>query len=95
MQVIAWKALRSFAERYPDAEASLRAWFKLIERSDFASFSDLRRTFPAVDKVGDLHVFNIGGNKYRLIAYIRFDWRRCYIKHVLTHTEYDKGVWKK
>jgi len=45
--------------------------------------------------VGNLVVFNIGGNKYRLIAAIHFNRRKLYIRHVLTHTEYDKERWKK
>lgn len=94
MQVIAWKTLKTFGERHPDAVGPLHQWFKLIERGRFTSFPELRRTFGSVDKVGDLYVFNIGGNKYRLITYVRFDWQRCYIKHVLTHADYDKGTWK-
>ena len=49
---------------------------------------------PSVDKVSDRYVFNIGGNKYRLIAWLHFDTKRCYVKAVLTHSEYDKGKWK-
>ena len=94
MHVIAWKTLKTFGERHTDAAGPLRQWFKLIENGPFSSFQDLRRTFATVDKVGDLHVFNIGGNKYRLVTYVRFDWQRCYIKHVLTHSEYDKGDWE-
>jgi mRNA interferase HigB len=66
-----------------------------MECTDFSSFAELRAAFGAVDKVGDLHVFNIAGNKYRLITFLRFDRQLCYIKQVLTHTEYDKGAWKK
>jgi len=95
MHVISNKALKDFGKQYPDAEKPLQAWRKLIETSSFKSFSDLKRAFNAVDRVGDLTVFDIGGNKYRLIAYIRFDWQRCYIKHVLTHREYDTQRWKK
>lgn len=70
-------------------------WFKIIEKTDFASFNDLRLSFPSADKVGDLIVFNIGGNKYRLIASVHFNRSKLYIRHVLTHAEYDKGAWKK
>jgi len=66
-----------------------------MEKNDFVSFADLRDTFPMADKVGNLIVFNIGGNKYRLIASIHFNRNKVYIRHVLTHSEYDKGAWKK
>jgi mRNA interferase HigB len=66
-----------------------------MESTDFGSFADMREVFSSVDKVGDLYVFNIAGNKYRLVAFLQFDRQLCYIKQVLTHTEYDKGAWKK
>ena len=73
----------------------MQAWRKAMESTDFSRFAELRIAFGTVDKVGDLHVFNIAGNKYRLITFLRFDRQLCYIKQVLTHTEYDKGAWKK
>jgi mRNA interferase HigB len=63
--------------------------------TDFGSFAELRETFPSADMVGDLTVFNIGGNKYRLIASIHFKRHKVYVRHVLTHAEYDQGDWKK
>ena len=66
-----------------------------MHKNDFGSFNELRGTFPTADKVGDLIVFNIGGNKYRLIVSIHFNRNKVYIRHVLTHPEYDKGTWKK
>jgi len=95
MHVISRKALREFWERYPDSKAPLSRWFKIMEKQDFGNLSELRAIFPGADKVGDLIVFNIGGNKYRLIASIHFNRGKVYIRHVLTHTEYDKGGWKK
>lgn len=94
MHVISNKALKKFAERYPGADKPLQAWRKIIEKSHFTSFTELKRTFNSVDKVDELYIFDIGGNKYRLVVYIRFDWQRCYIKHVLTHGEYDQNRWK-
>lgn len=61
----------------------------------FDSFAILRQQFGSVDRVGDLYVFNIGGNKYRLIAFLHMAHQLAYIKYVLTHAEYDKGDWKK
>ena len=95
MHVISRKALKYFWEQHPDSQSSLMRWFKIIEKTDFASFNDLRLSFPSADKVGDLIVFNIGGNKYRLIASVHFNRNKLYVRHVLTHAEYDKGAWKK
>lgn len=95
MHVISRKALREFWEKYPDSKASLSRWFTIMEKQDFENFAELRATFPNADKVGDLIVFNIGGNKYRLIASIHFNRGKIYIRHVLTHPEYDEGGWKK
>lgn len=69
-------------------------WFKIMEGSDFATFNAVRDTFPSADKVGDLIVFNIRANNYRLIASIHFNRGKVYIRHVLTHSEYDRGAWK-
>jgi mRNA-degrading endonuclease HigB of HigAB toxin-antitoxin module len=69
-------------------------WFKIMQQHDFTTFEALRVTFSTADKVGDFIVFNIGGNKYRLITAIHFNRRKVYIRHVLTHQEYDRGAWK-
>ena len=94
MTLISNKALREFAAAHPDALVPLQVWRRLIERGDYGSFAALRTTFVAVDKVGEVFVFNIGGNKYRLVAGVDFAHRRVFIKAVLTHSEYDKGNWK-
>lgn len=95
MHVISRKALRRFWEREPESEAPLRRWYKLAATTDFSSFAELQQTFPSADMVADLTVFNIGGNKYRLVTSIHFNRRKIYIRHVLTHAEYDQGKWKK
>lgn len=94
MHVISRRALKRFWEQYPDSKNSLSRWFKIVQSSDFAGFNELRATFPSADKVGDLIVFNIGGNKYRLITSIHFNRGKVYVRHVLTHSEYDRGAWK-
>jgi mRNA interferase HigB len=66
----------------------------VIEKNRFDTWAALKAAFNTVDKVGDLVVFNVGGNKYRLIAHIRFEKQIVYIKAVLTHTDYDRGAWK-
>ena len=95
MHVISRKVLRTFAQRYPDSRTALDAWFHIVDKNAFTTFVDLRRVFPQADLVGELIVFNIGGNKYRLVAAIHFNRQKMYIRHVLTHEEYDRGGWKR
>ncbi|MFT4178330.1 MAG: type II toxin-antitoxin system HigB family toxin [Thermomonas sp.] len=90
MRVISNRALLAFTEAHPDAGESLQVWRKVMETRDFANHAELKRTFGSVDKAGDFHVFDVGGNKWRVIAFVHFPARICYVKHVLTHKEYDK-----
>ncbi|MDP2788357.1 MAG: type II toxin-antitoxin system HigB family toxin [Pseudomonadota bacterium] len=94
MKLISNKALREFAAIHPDADEPLQAWRRLIERGSFQIFAELRATFASVDKVGERYVFNIGGNKYRLIVSMVFSVQTVWVKAVLTHADYDKGAWK-
>lgn len=95
MHIISRKALRQFWEQYPAAENAIQRWYRIVRQTEFRDFAELRRAFPSADKVGDLIVFNIGGNKYRLIASVHFNRGKVYVRHVLTHREYDKEAWKK
>lgn len=94
MKIIGNSALRCFAVENPQADASLQGWRRVIEKNRFDNWADLKLAFRLIDKAGDLTVFDIGGNKYRLITYIRFEKQIVYIKAVLTHRDYDKGAWK-
>ena len=94
MHIVSRKALKDFWEKHPDSEGPLKAWFKIVKGSKYASFGQLRLTFKSADKVKDKIVFNIGGNKYRLVTIIHFNYGRVYVRHVLTHEEYDREGWK-
>ena len=94
MHVITRKRLNEFARLHPNTKTALTEWYQLVKKNDFASFVALRKTFPSADKVGKLTVFNIGGNKARLIAAIHYNRKKIYIRTVLTHAEYDEGRWK-
>ena len=83
-----------FARTHPDARAPLNAWFTIVRKTDYTSFADLRATFPSADQVSRFTVFNIGGNKFRLIAAIHYNRKKLYIRHVLTHAEYDRDAWR-
>lgn len=93
MKLLSNKALREFVGRPPEAEAPLQGWKRIIEKSAFADFAALRRSFRAVDKVGDKPVFTIGANKWHLIAHVNFERQIVYVKEVLTHADYDRGGW--
>ena len=94
MHIITRKRLNEFAEAHPTATSGLTHWYQALKRSQPANFAELRRVFPHADQVGGLTVFNIGGNKARLIAAIHYNRRKVYIRAVLTHAEYDAGRWK-
>ncbi len=99
MRVISEKALRDFAQQYPDADGPLRVWCKLVKSGRYQNLAELKRTLGSVDYVptgkGDFYVFNVAGNKYRLIAAIHFNWQMLFIRYILAHAEYDRGGWKK
>ncbi len=94
MHVITRKRLNDFAEKHPDARSALAHWYRLMKRGRFRSFIHLRETFPGADLVGKLTVFNIGGNKVRLIAALHYNRGKVYIRAVLTHAGYNTGAWK-
>lgn len=94
MHIITRKRVEDFARTHPEARASLQHWFTIVRKTDYASFVDLRKTFPSADQVDQFTVFNIGGNKFRLIAAIHYNRKKLYIRHILTHAEYDRNTWR-
>ena len=94
MHVISKKKFREFWEVHPRAQAPLEDWYRAVKVAEWEKFADVRETFSSADQVGKFTVFNIGGNKYRLIAVIHFNRGIVFVRHVLTHAEYDKGKWK-
>ncbi len=91
MVVISYGTIRNYTEQNPDVEDQLNNWYKITEKSNWANFNEMRQIFNSADAVGnDLYVFNIKGNKYRLIVRILFRVRTIYIKFIGTHKEYDK-----
>ena len=95
VHVIAKPALVEFWAMHPDTERPLQAWYRTMESEVFAGFNGLRATFASADYVDGLTIFNVGGNKYRLIAAIHYDRHKVFIRAVLTHAEYDRGDWKR
>ena len=93
--MISRRAIREFAKQHPEALDPLRRWAKVTESVEWKTPADVRRTFNTADFVGDKTVFDVGGNKYRVIAFVHYRRKAVYIKEVLTHKSYDKGSLKR
>ena len=94
MRVISRRRIREFSTINSKAEKPLHIWYKLISKNKFKSFVNLKLFFPSIDLVGKFVVFNIGGNKFRLIAAIHFNTQMVFIRHIFTHADYDKKKWR-
>jgi mRNA interferase HigB len=93
--VITHSRIVAAQRNYPRAAAALDYWYRLMKRGRYANFASLKATFGSVDKVGPLMVFNIAGNSIRLIAAVHFSSGKVFVRHVLSHAEYDAGRWKR
>jgi mRNA interferase HigB len=94
MHIITRKRLNEFAQKHPLVQSGLAHWYRELKKNNPQNFVELRRIFPHADQVDGLTVFNIGGNKARLVAAIHYNRKKVYIRAVLTHPEYDAGNWK-
>jgi len=95
MHVISRKRLREAAQTYNDLAAPLDVWYRIAKKANWTSLAQVRNVWPTADSVGKYTVFNIKGNAYRLIAEINYQSGRVFVRHILTHGEYDRGRWKK
>ena len=95
MNVIGKRVLFEKAAKFADAKSALQVWFDTAVDAEWRSLVAVRDSFPATDMVGDLAIFNIRGNNYRLIVRMVFRYQRIHIKEFLTHAEYNRGMWKK
>ena len=91
LRIISKAAITEFSRAHRDALEPLLYWHSLSRRAAWRQLADVRADFPHADAVGIFTVFNIGGNKYRLVSAIKYRWQVVYIRHILTHTEYDRG----
>lgn len=80
--------------QWPHCATALDAWYRLMKAAEPQDFAAMKRLFPAVDKVEEFHVFDIGGNKLRLIAIVLYRARRVYVRYILDHTDYSRGKWR-
>lgn len=91
MHVISYKYIREFIRLHPDSSISLRSWYRKLARKRPAEIHELKRAFPNVEYIGNKRfVFNIKGNKYRVVAILLFSTQIAYVRFIGTHAEYDK-----
>ncbi len=100
MHVITRKRLLDFAATHPGSDVGLRHWYRVTEAAKWQNLADVRQAFPHADLVkvasgNVVTVFNVGGNKCRLIAAIHYNRQRVYVLRALSHAEYDREEWKK
>ena len=91
MHVISRRPLREFGEKHPDAKTALNAWFAEASRAEWSSFADIKAAYRSADVIaGNRVIFNIGGNKYRLVVKIAYKCRTVFVRFIGTHAEYDR-----
>lgn len=92
--MISRKATRDYGRLHPDSVPSLSNWLIATRKAKWLNFAELRADFVSASHVGRRTVFNIAGNKYRLIARVNYRTQRIFILGEMKHTEYAKGEWK-
>lgn len=93
MHVISKEPFKQAARRYPHDSLAIKALYRLVRENDFTSPAELYKALPSLDNFkyrNKWWVLNVGGNNLRVIAYINFVNKRFYVKHIVTHAEYDK-----
>jgi mRNA interferase HigB len=94
MHVISHKKLREFTQKHADCRDALNNWGRVVNKAGWTNLAEVQAVYPDAEAVGNFTVFNIKGNKYRLVVDIVYRDQVIYIKYVLTHAEYDKDRWK-
>lgn len=96
MRVISKARLKEFWSQHEDAEGPLRAWYAHVNSKtvSWQSWADVKADFATASIVGNCVVFNIGGNKYRLVTRILYPSQKVFVLKVMTHEEYDEDKWK-
>ena len=91
MRIIARKTLRDFWEAgHADAEQPLKAWFAEVSRARWSTMADVKERYPHASVIDrERVVFNIGGNKYRLVVKVWFPGQAVWVKFIGTHRQYD------
>ncbi|MCJ7776876.1 MAG: type II toxin-antitoxin system HigB family toxin [Sedimentisphaerales bacterium] len=98
MRIISKAPLREFWAKHPSAQPPLKHWYKVVKAAKWTCFADTRKTFISADaytKGNETYtIFNVGGNKYRIITAVNYAIKTVFIGWVLTHADYSKNKWK-
>lgn len=94
MHVISNRILREYGKIHADCQEVLNNWYQVASKANWSNLVEVQQAFPKAEAVSNFTVFNIKGNKYRLIVDINYQRQLIYIKYILTHAEYDKEEWK-
>jgi mRNA interferase HigB len=99
VRVVKEQTIEAYAESFPDAKSALESWVENARVSNWQSIGDVRRLYPHADAVTvnssrTVIVFNVRGNKYRLIVAMHFNRQLVFVLRLLTHAEYSKNLWK-
>jgi mRNA interferase HigB len=94
MWVISRKKLIEVVKKHGGLAGPLDAWYRVTRQASWKNLRDIRQTWSSTDQVGSCNVFNIKGDEYRLISWINFKSQKVFLRHVLTHAEYNKEAWK-
>ena len=94
MRIISKAAIREFSKQHEDAIEPLLHWYYVAKKAVWKNLVETQKDFPHADLVERFTVFNVGGNKFRLVTIIKYRWQIVYVRHILTHAEYNKEKWK-
>lgn len=94
MRIISEKRVREFWQQHPEAENVCREWIRIVRKADWNDFSDIRKTYNHADVYGGCVIFDVGGNKYRIIGKVAYGIKIVFIRAMLTHRQYDEKKWQ-
>lgn len=95
MNIISYSAIRNFIRKHSESKAGLNTWYKVASKAIWKNLAEVKSVYPHADLYECCTIFNISGNKYRLVVKIEYEAQVVFIKHIMTHAEYDKDKWKK
>jgi mRNA interferase HigB len=95
LNVISKPGLLKLAKKHPETLPTLTGWYKMAKKAEWRGLHEVRRDYPSADQVGDILIFDVLGNNYRLMTRVKYNAQRIYVKALLNHREYDRKEWMK